>query len=327
MLIEIAGKPTITYVSHRNSRESFNLEPADVLIIPAGSLTFVINQENEETLRIANLDKPLNNPVEFQHFFASGRENPESCYRVFSTDILEASFNTPREELERTLFGEQRQRKVGEGRQGEIIRASEEQIRALSQQASSTSRREGRPTEFSRPINLRSLKTYYSNEFGQFFEVWPEEFAQFRELICLSVSLISNKNLNSFAKYLRMAKLLPSSPMLLFLAFCSVNVMVLLQLQLQNVDADNCEVSFLGGGCPDNKLCLETCRPCYKGIGWVDAFCLNDFGGLPIGDRCVCRFRDGAPCPPFDGCRPPKPPAVSDQAAVVNVTRLVTLGE
>lgn len=57
-----------------------------------------------------------------------------------------------------------------------------------------------------------------------------------------------------------------------------------------------CNVSVVGGGCPDVKACGLTCSPCYRGIGRVTAYCRAPDGGIPA--LCVCEFTEGAPCPP-----------------------------
>lgn len=72
--------------------------------------------------------------------------------------------------------------------------------------------------------------------------------------------------------------------------------------------ADGCMVAVIGGGCPNPAACVETCRPCYKGIGEVKAFCRPAGGGIPY-DQCICSFAKGAPCNP-PGC-PKSPPYVN----------------
>ncbi|KAM0985243.1 hypothetical protein ACFX2I_012471 [Malus domestica] len=85
--------------------------------------------------------------------------------------------------------------------------------------------------------------------------------------------------------------------LLVLVVFCSVKMLV------PKVEAKDCEISWSGGGCPDSKKCLETCRPCYVGIGKVVSWCYQDFAPFW---RCICSFSKGVPCPPFDGCRPPQ---------------------
>ncbi|KAG4910401.1 hypothetical protein JHK82_056427 [Glycine max] len=75
---------------------------------------------------------------------------------------------------------------------------------------------------------------------------------------------------------------------------------------------NSCELSVIGGGCPDLKECTETCRPCYRGIGEVHAYCVPASGGIPY-DQCVCRMMNGAPCNPAGPpiCPRPWPPTAT----------------
>ncbi|KAL5785594.1 hypothetical protein ACOSQ2_007986 [Xanthoceras sorbifolium] len=87
-----------------------------------------------------------------------------------------------------------------------------------------------------------------------------------------------------------------SSYLLLIVLVCaSVETMV------RKAEAD-CEKATVGGGCPNVKECVETCRPCYRGVGVVRVYCLAAGGGFPYA-RCVCSFYKGAPC------NPPAPPS------------------
>lgn len=71
--------------------------------------------------------------------------------------------------------------------------------------------------------------------------------------------------------------------------------------------ARTCELTRIGGGCPDLSKCRETCLPCYKGIGQIKYYCRS--GGFPILlPTCVCVMTKGAPCQ-VPGC--PKPPPVA----------------
>lgn len=76
-------------------------------------------------------------------------------------------------------------------------------------------------------------------------------------------------------------------------------------MQTHKVNAGGgCEggyLSTIGGGCPDKYTCLEVCRPCYRGVGKVLAYCVGPSGPTPYWE-CRCAFHDGAPCPP-----PPPP--------------------
>lgn len=79
-----------------------------------------------------------------------------------------------------------------------------------------------------------------------------------------------------------------------------------------------CQLAVIGGGCPDTRACLETCRPCYRGYGIISVFCRPAGGGIPF-DECICEFKKGAPCNPIGPPRCPKPPA----ARFINETSTV----
>lgn len=165
----LRGKGTFTSI-FREKRESHNLEVGDVMRISAGTTMYVINQDDNEKLRVAMLVQPVNTPGKFQGYFSGGGDNPESFYRVFSNDILETALATPRDELDR-LFGQQKQ--------GIILQAPKGKLKALTQHASSVKQR-GR--QLRDPFNLLNEKPLYSNKFGQFFEASPNDFKQLRDL-------------------------------------------------------------------------------------------------------------------------------------------------
>ncbi|GMI95981.1 hypothetical protein HRI_003267400 [Hibiscus trionum] len=163
------GKGTLTFLTHKN-KESFNLVPGVVVGVPSGSTVYLVNQDSNEKLTIAVLHRPVNNPGKFEEFFPAGQGNPQSYYRAFSREILEAVFNTRSEQLDRLFHGKQSQ-------QGMFRRASQEQIRSLSQGATT-------PTEKqeSFAFNLLAQKPKFSNQNGQFFEASPSEFQLLRDV-------------------------------------------------------------------------------------------------------------------------------------------------
>ncbi|XP_052191153.1 uncharacterized protein LOC127800534 [Diospyros lotus] len=83
-----------------------------------------------------------------------------------------------------------------------------------------------------------------------------------------------------------------------------------------------CYLDAINGGCPDKALCLETCRPCYRGIGSVIAHCVAPEGGSLFW-RCRCDFKNGAPCPPVGPPPCPKPPALALSPGNFNLTNSV----
>ncbi|PPR91215.1 hypothetical protein GOBAR_AA29480 [Gossypium barbadense] len=165
------GRGTITFVTHEN-KESYNVAPGVVVRIPAGSTVYLANQDNREKLTIAVLHRPVNNPGQFQKFFPSGQENPQSYLRIFSREILEAVFNTRSEQLDE-LFGGRQSHRRQQG-QGMFRKASQEQIRALSQEATSP---RGKGSE-GYAFNLLSQTPRYSNQNGRFYEACPRNFQQ-----------------------------------------------------------------------------------------------------------------------------------------------------
>ncbi|KAG4182647.1 hypothetical protein ERO13_A09G056800v2 [Gossypium hirsutum] len=94
--------------------------------------------------------------------------------------------------------------------------------------------------------------------------------------------------------------------LLVLVIFTSVKNMV------SKVEA-GCELAVKGGGCPKVKQCAETCRPLYRGIGQITAFCRSAGGGIPF-DECMCYFSHGAPC------KLPAPPQCPGHPVVNNTT-------
>nr|XP_004247670.1 vicilin-like antimicrobial peptides 2-2 [Solanum lycopersicum] len=167
LLLIVRGRGSIS-IAEEDEKNSFNLEYGDVLSVSAGSTIYFTNTDNKEKFSVYVLAKAINVPGQFQEFFSAGSENPETFYRAFSSDILETAFNTPRSRLER-LFGLQKQ--------GIIIKASEEKIRAISQHASRSTRGETRG-----PFNVLNQRPLIGNRFGQYFEAAPESFQHLMDL-------------------------------------------------------------------------------------------------------------------------------------------------
>lgn len=83
------------------------------------------------------------------------------------------------EQIER-LIGEQKEGRRQLQRPDFIKRASQEQLQALTQHASSPRRKGGRQT--TGPISLHSLSPTYSNNYGKFYEATPEDNKQLEEM-------------------------------------------------------------------------------------------------------------------------------------------------
>uniref|UniRef100_A0A2R2JFS1 SM80.1 Vicilin n=1 Tax=Solanum melongena TaxID=223891 RepID=A0A2R2JFS1_SOLME len=170
IFVVVRGQGTIS-IAEQDEKNSFNLERGDVLRLHGGSTIHLLNRDNNEKFFVYVLAKSVNAPGQVQEYFSAGGENPESFYRAFSSDILESAFNTQRDRIER-LFRQQKQ--------GAIIKASEEQIRAISEHASrSTQQTRGRTQG---PFNLMKERPQFGSRFGQFIEASPERFEQLRDL-------------------------------------------------------------------------------------------------------------------------------------------------
>ncbi|XP_058110929.1 vicilin Cor a 11.0101-like [Magnolia sinica] len=169
----VRGRGTINLL-RKNNKESYNIRRGDILTIPAGTIVFLINKDSDEKLCVAKLLLPVSTPGRYREFFGAGGEDPESFYRSFSNDVLEAIFKIPRERLER-LFGQQRK--------GGIIRASQEQIRAIEKHASSYKGSRKWPFgESMGPFNLLDKKPTHSNNYGELYEANADDYKQLRDI-------------------------------------------------------------------------------------------------------------------------------------------------
>ncbi|KAK6780897.1 hypothetical protein RDI58_023081 [Solanum bulbocastanum] len=167
MFVVVRGQGTISIVE-QDDKNSFNLEKGDVFRVPAGSIIYLINRDKKEKFFVYGLAKYSNAPgqlhvnstmfnfVQKNEYFSAGVENPESFYRVLLMDRLERLF-----ELQK---------------QGIVIKASEEQIRAISEHASQT---KGKTLG---PFNLLKERPLFESKFRQFFEASPARFEQLRDL-------------------------------------------------------------------------------------------------------------------------------------------------
>ncbi|KAL5704859.1 hypothetical protein ACHQM5_023229 [Ranunculus cassubicifolius] len=171
----VRGRGTINMVQQQ-SKESYNLERGDVIRVPAGALLYLINRDNKDKFQIASVFQPVSIPGRFKEFFGVGGENPESFFNTFSDEILEAAFNTPKERLDK-MFRQQKD--------GEIVQASQEQIKALTRDASSSSREGSRSRQGSRsngPYSLLQQRPEQSNEYGRLYRVGANQYRQLQDL-------------------------------------------------------------------------------------------------------------------------------------------------
>uniref|UniRef100_A0ACD5X9M2 Uncharacterized protein n=1 Tax=Avena sativa TaxID=4498 RepID=A0ACD5X9M2_AVESA len=161
----------------KGKRESFCVREGDVMVIPAGSIVYSANTHSSKWLRVVMLLNPVSTPGRFEEFFPVGGENPESFFSAFSDEVLQAAFNTRREEVVRVF---ERQSK------GEISQASEEQIRELSRSCSRGGRGggggSGSSSEEIKPTSLPSQKPRYSNNHGRLHMITGNECRHLRDL-------------------------------------------------------------------------------------------------------------------------------------------------
>ncbi|XP_058739964.1 provicilin-like [Vicia villosa] len=189
ILVVLSGKVILT-VLNRNDRNSFNLERGDTIKLPAGTIAYLANRDDNEDLRVLDLAIPVNRPGQLQSFLLSGTQNQPSFLSEFSKNILEAAFNTDYEEIEKVLLEEQEQepqhrRSLRDRRQeireeDVIVKISREQIEELGRNAKSSSKKS--VSSKSEPFNLRSRNPIYSNKYGKFFEITPEKNPQLQNL-------------------------------------------------------------------------------------------------------------------------------------------------
>ncbi|WVY97761.1 hypothetical protein V8G54_029912 [Vigna mungo] len=182
LLVVLNGRAVLTLVNP-DGRDSYILEQGHAQKIPAGTIFFLVNPDDNENLRIIKLAVPVNNPHRFQDFFLSSTEAQQSYLQGFSKNILEASFDSDIKEINRVLFGEERQQQQqGQESQqeGVIVELKREQIRELTKHAKSSSKKSLSSED--EPFNLRNQKPIYSNKFGAFYEITPKKNPQLRDL-------------------------------------------------------------------------------------------------------------------------------------------------
>ncbi|CAL5205274.1 unnamed protein product [Lathyrus oleraceus] len=189
ILVVLSGKAILT-VLKPNDRDSFNLERGDTIKLPAGTIAYLVNRDDEDELRVLDLAIPVNRPGQIQSFLLSGNQNQQSILSGFSKNILEASFNTDYEEIEKILLEEHekethhirglRDKRQQSQEKNVIVKVSKKQIEELSKNAKSSSKKS--VSSQSEPFNLRSSDPIYSNKYGKFFEITPKKNPQLQDL-------------------------------------------------------------------------------------------------------------------------------------------------
>ncbi|KAL5792886.1 hypothetical protein ACOSP7_001480 [Xanthoceras sorbifolium] len=177
-----SGQGTVTVI-HRDKRQSFNIRKGVLLRIPAGTTFYVVNNHQKEKMFIVQLLQSVNNAGQYEPFFWGAGSNPESFFSTFSSEILEAAFKTSSEEVQK-LFKRREQ--------GVFVKASKEQIKALS----GTSEEGGGIW----PFGSRSKGTFelfkqsptQSNKFGKLYEVDYNDYPPLEDIdLAISYANIS----------------------------------------------------------------------------------------------------------------------------------------
>ncbi|GJT06465.1 vicilin-like antimicrobial peptides 2-2 [Tanacetum coccineum] len=168
----VNGEGTITLIN-QDSRQTHNIKRGDIFHVPSGLSVYLINRNNNERLVLAKILRTVSVPGELQTFFSVGVENPESSiFNAFSTEVLEAAFNTDRDSLER-LFNPQQQ-------QGGVFKkVTEEQIKQL------TGKDEVQTWPFGEkkgPYNIYKNKPTVANENGVLYEVDSDDYNELKEI-------------------------------------------------------------------------------------------------------------------------------------------------
>nr|AAZ06660.1 seed storage protein A [Vigna luteola]ABU40846.1 seed storage protein A [Vigna luteola] len=177
LLVVLNGRALLTLVNP-DGRDSYILEQGHAQRIPAGTTFFLVNPNDNDNLRIIKLAIPVNNPHRFQDFFLSSTEAQQSYLQGFSKNVLEASFDSDFNEINKVLFGEEQGEESEQ--EGVIVELKREQIQELMRHAKSSSRKTLSSED--EPFNLRNQKPIYSNKFGRWYEITPEKNPQLKDL-------------------------------------------------------------------------------------------------------------------------------------------------
>nr|prf vicilin [Vicia faba] len=162
ILVVLSGKAILT-VLLPNDRNSFSLERGDTIKLPAGTIGYLVNRDDEEDLRVLDLVIPVNRPGE-----------PQTDYKEIEKVLLEEH---GKEKYHRRGLKDRRQRGQEEN---VIVKISRKQIEELNKNAKSSSKKS--TSSESEPFNLRSREPIYSNKFGKFFEITPKRNPQLQDL-------------------------------------------------------------------------------------------------------------------------------------------------
>ncbi|KAL5060579.1 hypothetical protein RYX36_032183 [Vicia faba] len=147
-------RKAILTVLNSNDRNSFNLEGGDTIKLPAGTIAYLVNRDDNEDLRVLDLAIPTN-------------------YEEIEEVLLEEQEEDPQH---RRILTDRRQEI---NKEDVIVKISKEQIEELGRNEKTSSKKS--VSSKYEPFNLRSRNPIYSNKFGKFFEITPEKNPQLQD--------------------------------------------------------------------------------------------------------------------------------------------------
>ncbi|XP_057965082.1 vicilin Jug r 6.0101-like [Malania oleifera] len=177
ILFVTQGRATIKLV-RKNKLESVSVQRGDIIRINAGVPVYIINNEENEELWIVNLLKSVSVPGSVQAFYGAGGQNPETFYRAFSTELLEAALNSEKRKWG-GIFKEQKR--------GIVVKASPGQLEELSRRGSEEEE-DGlwpfgkKESKKNKAFNLLKKDPSMSNKYGRFHEVDSDDYDRLRDV-------------------------------------------------------------------------------------------------------------------------------------------------
>lgn len=173
------GRGTVAVIN-QDKRRSFNIERGDVIRLRANTHCYIINRDDHEKLSLLSFLRPVNLPGQHRSFVAPNVDARGSFYQAFSSELLEAAFQTDRSRIERVFV----QRQQG------IVKASKEQIQAMANHGWADSRFWAFISESGGPFNLLREPPVLSNNYGQLIEATPDKHKKQLQDLDLMISFI-----------------------------------------------------------------------------------------------------------------------------------------
>nr|P10562.1 RecName: Full=Canavalin; Flags: Precursor [Canavalia gladiata]CAA29910.1 unnamed protein product [Canavalia gladiata] len=183
LLVLVLEGQAILVLVNPDGRDTYKLDQGDAIKIQAGTPFYLINPDNNQNLRILNFAITFRRPGTVEDFFLSSTKRLPSYLSAFSKNFLEASYDSPYDEIEQTLLQEEQE--------GVIVKMPKDQIQEISKHAQSSSRKTLSSQD--KPFNLRSRDPIYSNNYGKLYEITPEKNSQLRDLDILLNCLQMNE--------------------------------------------------------------------------------------------------------------------------------------